>query len=376
MKTAEQTDRHGESIDVTPHQSRRTFLKITGTAMLAAPAVLTSRKSRAQVLTELPPSPPTRPWLDELPSVIEPLSQTDLLNGPLPPPQGEANIANGECGRTGHQRWNEFFGTPVIQPDQADLYELKASAHTDHVFHPDYPPQLCWSFEGRSSSGALLYNPTIFARYGRQVIIRLHNGLPPNHGAEGTQLTSFGLPEISMHLHNLHVPSESDGFPGDYFSETKYGPTLNKEGKFKDHFYPNVYAGLDEFGGIGDQREGLGTLWYHDHTLDSTAPNAQRGLAGFYLLYDDLDSGDEYDTNRSALRLPSHPYDYPLKFQDLHFDANGIHVFDQLNPEGTLGDKIAINGKIQPVLRVARRKYRLRLLNAGSSRFYELYLVN
>ena len=45
--------------------------------------------------------------------------------------------------------------------------------------------------------------------------------------------------------------------------------------------------------------------------------------------------------------------------------------FDQLNPEGMLGDKIAVNGKIEPVLRVARRKYRLRLLNGGPSRFYE-----
>ena len=40
------------------------------------------------------------------------------------------------------------------------------------------------------------------------------------------------------------------------------------------------------------------------------------------------------------------------------------------------GDKVAVNGKIEPVLRVARRKYRLRLLNGGPSRFYEFYLVN
>lgn len=46
-----------------------------------------------------------------------------------------------------------------------------------------------------------------------------------------------------------------------------------------------------------------------------------------------------------------------------------------MNPEGTLGDKVTVNGKIEPVLRVARRKYRFRLLNAGPTRFYELYLV-
>ena len=235
------------------------------------------------------------------------------------------------------------------------------------MFHPDYPAQRIWGFEGNTADGPVL-NPTIFARYGRPVICRLFNELPVDH-------VGFGTPEVSMHLHNLHAPSESDGFPGDYFSPTKAGPTLGGPGSFKDHFYPNVYAGLDEYGGIGDPRQALGTLWYHDHTLDFTAPNASRGLAGFYLLFDHIDSGDEHDRTPGALRLPSHPYDYPLMFQDKRFDADGVHFYDQLNPEGTLGDKITVNGKIEPILRVASRKYRLRLLNAGPTRFYEFYLV-
>jgi FtsP/CotA-like multicopper oxidase with cupredoxin domain len=235
------------------------------------------------------------------------------------------------------------------------------------VFHPDYPAQRAWGFEGNTAEGPML-NPTIFARYGRPVICRLFNELPQDH-------VGFGTPEVSMHLHNLHSPSESDGFPGDYFSASKAGPTMGAPGSFKDHFYPNVYAGLEEFGDIGDPRQALGTLWYHDHTLDFTAPNASRGLAGFYLLFDHIDSGDERDRTPGALRLPSHPYDYPLMLQDKRFDADGIHVYDQMNPEGTLGDKVTVNGKIEPVLRVANRKYRLRLLNAGPTRFYELYVV-
>ncbi|MGL5041313.1 MAG: multicopper oxidase family protein [Aeromonas sp.] len=50
--------------------------------------------------------------------------------------------------------------------------------------------------------------------------------------------------------------------------------------------------------------------------------------------------------------------------------------FDQLNSDGVLGDKVVINGKIEPIWRVARRKYRLRLLNAGPSRFYSLLIAN
>lgn len=359
------------------NESRRAFFKTTGATILSAPAILTPRKSTAQtVIPELPPSPRTTPWQEELPAAIEPLHQTDLFTGPFPPPQGEANTDAGECGRTKHQRWDEYFSAPVLQPGEADFYELKVEAITDHVFHPAYPPQLVWNYVGRTENGAPHLNPTIFARYGHPVIVRLRNELPEDHGSDDTALTGFGSPEISMHLHNLHVASESDGFPGDFFSKTKKGPTLDAPGHYKDHLYPNVYAGLEEFGGIGDRREALGTLWYHDHTLNFTAPNAVRGIAAFYLLFDELDSGDEHDNNPNALRLPSHPYDYPLVFKDLRFNADGIHIFDQFNPEGTLGDKITVNGKIEPVLKVARRKYRLRLLDSGPSRFYQFHLVN
>ena len=62
--------------------------------------------------------------------------------------------------------------------------------------------------------------------------------------------------------------------------------------------------------------------------------------------------------------------------QDKRFDATKLLTFDPFTPEGVPGDKIAVNGKIEPVLHVARRKYRLRFLNGGPTRFYELYLAN
>ncbi|UJP06413.1 MAG: multicopper oxidase domain-containing protein [Nitrosomonas sp.] len=355
-------------------ESRRSFFKATSAAILTAPAILTSRKTKAQAVTP-PTSPPTTPWLEDLPQAIEPLQQTDLLADPERTPQVAANTIRGECGRNDHQRWDEFFASPQLQANEADLYELRAKANNNYIFHPDYGPQLAWNYVGIAGNGAPYFNPVFHARYGQPVIVRLYNELPSNH-------TGFGTPEISMHLHNLHAPSESDGFPGDYFSKFKVGPTMLSPGDFKDYFYPNIYAGFDEFPKGpdnpvgGDMREALGTLWYHDHTLDFTAANAARGMAGFYLLYDELDSGDENDPNPAALRLPSHPYDYPLAFQDKLFDANGAQFFDQLDPIGTSGDKITVNGKIEPVLHVEPRKYRLRLLNAGPRQFYEFYLVN
>jgi len=346
-----------------PDAGRRSFLKASGAAAVA-PMVLTSRKSQAADPPFPPPSPPTTPWQEELPNQVTPLEPRPSLN---PMPKRGANINRGECRRAPHQRWMQFFGSKVLPQDRADLYELRAKEVSDWVFHPDYPPQSAWGLEGTTANGREL-NPPIFARYGRPIVLRLYNQLPQDH-------RGFGAPEVSLHLHNGHLASESDGFPGDYFSVSKAGPTLASPGMFKDHLWPNVYAGLDEYGGIGDPREALGTLWYHDHTLDFTAANAARGLAGFYLLYDDLDSGDEHDPNPEALHLPSHPYDYPLMFGDHRFDPDGIHSYDQLSPEGTFGDKVHVNGKIEPVLRVARRKYRLRLLNCGPTRLYDFSLV-
>jgi FtsP/CotA-like multicopper oxidase with cupredoxin domain len=282
-----------------------------------------------------------------------------------PAPTGEPNPAGGECERDLHQRWDELYATPRQYPPEH--YELSAKENLAWVFNPAYPPQRIWGF-AIGAGAATTPGPTIMTRYGKPVIVRFKNLLPQNH-------VGFGSPEISMHLHNAHTGSESDGFPGDYFSPLKAGPTLDGPGLWKDHFYPNIYAGYDQMqNGIGDERQALGTLWYHDHTFDFTAPNLYLGMAGFYLLYDHIDSGDERDPSPSALRLPSHPYDYPLSFGDRRFDANGRLIYDQVEPDGTLGDKIAVNGKIEPVLKVAARKYRFRLLDIGPSRAYEFFL--
>lgn len=332
-------------------------------ALAAAPMVLTPRKTEAQV-TPLPPSPPTTPWVEELPTQITPLMPSTSLLYPEPYPY--ANIAGGECGRAEHQRYGELTGPGKVAgiPMQVQLTAKENPSWLFNGNNPYYPAQPIWGFEG-STPGVTSPGPTIFARYGQSIVCRIRNELPQNH-------VGFGSPEISTHLHNMHTASESDGFAGDFYSPLQAGPTLSSPGSFSDHCYLNLYAGIDEFGGLGDPREALGTLFYHDHTEGVTAPNVLKGLFGFYLIFDDLDTGNE----QTGLRLPSWPYDYPLAFGDRRFDTGGRVTFDELNPEGVLGDKVLVNGKIEPVLRVARRKYRLRLLNAGPTRYYEFYLQN
>jgi FtsP/CotA-like multicopper oxidase with cupredoxin domain len=328
-------------------EGRRDLLK--GSVTAAGAGLLAAKLASIPASAADVPSPRTRPFVQALP-VYQPKTTTEAL---LPPPLQVA--AGEECGRPDHQRWLDF---PANK-----FYELHVREEL-HSFHPDLPTQPIWGYDG------IFPGPTFVSRYGEPVIVRIHNELPQNH-------VGYGSPEISTHLHNLHNGSESDGFTGDYYSPLKAGPTMTGPGKFKDHLYANCLAGYDQFHEThGDPREALGTLWYHDHRLDFTAPNVYRGLTGFYLLFDEIDSGNEHDDNPKALCLPSGvgKYDIPLVFHDKQFNSKGIMVFDSFNSDGILGDKFCVNGKIQPYFEVERRKYRFRLLDGGPSRFYEFYL--
>lgn len=295
-------------------------------------------------------SPPTTPFLVPLPVYTPKAPLASLLPAP-------GRIAGSlEAGRAPHQRSNEFA--------PKKFYELRVKPF-QHSFHPELPAQTMWGYDG------MYPGPTIVARYREPVLVRFHNELPANH-------VGYGTPEIATHLHNAHCGSESDGYPGDYFSPSKAGPTLTRPGRYLDHLYPNCYAGYDQYPATwGDPREALATLWYHDHRHDFSAQNIYRGLAGFYLLFDEIDSGDENDPNPKALRLPGGVgrYDIPLLIQDRQFDSGGYAAFDQFETDGLIGDKTCVNGKIQPYYSVQRRKYRFRLLNASLARFYEFYLV-
>ncbi|KQT09613.1 hypothetical protein ASG30_13720 [Ramlibacter sp. Leaf400] len=291
-------------------------------------------------------SPPTSLWAEPLPV------QTPLSSQPLLAPLSYGYSGEFECGRADHQGWARFV--------PQDFYQIDVKVG-QHSFHPQLPPAEIWGY------GGTFPGPLIHARYGRPLVVRFRNQL-------ASTLQGYGSPDISVHLHNLHTPSESDGFPTDWFSASGYGPTLTRAGEYKDHHYPMVYAGVDQYGGIGDPREALGTMWYHDHRVDFTAPNVYRGMAGFFLAFDEIDSGNEHDTNPNALRLPSGEYDVPLMFADKQFDSGGYLRFNQFDTDGFIGDKFIVNGKIQPYFHVEPRKYRFRVLCASTARVFDLQL--
>jgi FtsP/CotA-like multicopper oxidase with cupredoxin domain len=149
--------------------------------------------------------------------------------------------------------------------------------------------------------------------------------------------------------------------------------------------------------------------------MDHTGSNVYKGLVGLYPIYDPkpmgsagmTDGGDE----RQGLRLPGVRtnnsdgsfdvrYDIPLAFYDTRLDDgvtlhNDIHdsefkgvknpakhpewwgktFFKHFPNHGFTGDIFTVNGTAYPVLRVKRRKYRFRFLDASISRIYEFKLM-
>ena len=334
--------------------SRRDLMKmglLTSAGMLIPKMGLSARAMwRDHNDPGFPASPATTPWMEEmpLPPVAQPVAQS-ALTGPAPQaaPNTAINPATGLPfeGRTrAHQAFTQFA------PQK--YYEVRQREALLSV-HPQLPAQKLWTFNGT------VPGQTYVARYGEPILVRNFNDLPANNGG-------FGKQSVSTHLHNGHTPSESDGFPTDFF----------EVGQYYDHHYPNVLAGVNSthVPQGGDINESMSTLWYHDHRVDFTAQNTYKGLAGFYLLFNHLDTGNE----ATGFRLPQYPdFDIPMMFIDRNFDpTTKLLAFDLANRDGILGDKFLVNGKIQPFFRVKRRRYRFRWLNSGPSRFYQFFLTN
>jgi FtsP/CotA-like multicopper oxidase with cupredoxin domain len=205
-----------------------------------------------------------------------------------------------------------------------------------HRFHPDLPPTSLWGYEGTFPG------PIVTLRRGEPVVVRSWNQLP----AEDSR--GFGRPWT---LCELQLPLGLAGFRA----------TLNPPGQVQEQ---NLTAARSGTGCYGDAAPGF------------RAPNSARGLAGIVEIHDEFDSGNENDPSPGASRLPGGAFDVPLVLGDRQFDVSLDHAlsWDAFVTDAAPGAWTTVNGAVQPYFRVARRKYRFRILNAGPSRFYELAL--
>ena len=296
--------------------------------------------------------------------VLPTRSITDLAPAPTITPNRSLNTVTALPfeGRTEPHQFRDQY--PVEQ-----FHVTRIGANQNARPHPDLPPQTLWGFnlggEDLSVDPPLVPGPTIVARYGTPVLVRRYNGLPPA-GQNG----GFGVPEVNTHLHNFHSGPDSDGGPCDPKQQRFFF-----RGQYYDYFYSMQYAGFaSTHPPHGDVREALGTLFYHDHRVGHTAENVYKGLAGFFIAFNEFDTGDE----TTGLHLPSFPqYDIPMMLSDKLFDPRtGLLYFNSFGFDGLVGDTYLVNGKVQPFFETQRRRYRFRILDAGPSRFYQLFLTN
>jgi len=324
--------------------SKRSFLRFAAGSAASAAVLQTTASTPAAAQTPLT-SPATTPWVQSLPV-------PNAVGGPAIPA-----VASGSGCEKALANFNGCT-CPTGEPNNATHQALAGCAPMDayeidirtiqHKWHPNLPASEMFGY------GGTVPGPTFMAKYGRPFVVRFHNNMTaPTKG-------NFSIPQTAIHFHNLHSPAESDGYPDDYIPQ----------GTYRDHHYVMYQAGKDTL------REVNNTMWYHCHRHDFTSHNVYRGLAGFFLAFDELDSGDEKDSNPKALRLPSGygKYDLPIVFQDPMFDAQGQLAFDPFNTDGIIGDKFAANGAIQPFLNVERRRYRFRFLVGSVSRVWQLHL--
>jgi len=175
--------------------------------------------------------------------------------------------------------------------------------------------------------------PTIRQPAGVTTTVTLVNRLPATAG------------ELTLHNHGNHSTSENDGQPDAF---------LAPPGGSVRYTYTGTEAGGNERGAL---------QWYHDHRMDVTGRNIWMGLAGMYIIDDPAD----------PKTLPKGEFDVPLLIADRSFNATNQLSY-RFNAAGVTGNRILVNGVPQPYFKVGDRKYRLRILNASNSRFYDLAL--
>lgn len=207
---------------------------------------------------------------------------------------------------------------PVARP-------VSATATTD-IYRFDIKPANVEIIPGLRTDvltfGGRFPGPTIRARTGRRVAVTFDNKLGE---------------AANVHLHGGHTTPDNDGHPMDVI-----GP-----GRSRGYEYLNQQQGA--------------TLWYHDHSHHTEAKHVYSGMQGFYLID---------DPSEAALGLPSGAYDVPIVLGDAFIAADGTLVYDTPDTRTTL----LANGKQQPYLPVAARKYRFRLLNGATERIFRLNL--
>ncbi len=277
-----------------------------------------------------------------------------------------------------------------------DYYEIAARKFTQKI-HPSLPPTTFLGYADASAGGdssSTYLGGAIVAKRGRPVRIKVRNQLsgahplPVDTSLMGAEAGAYAN-RICVHLHGGLVPWTSDGGPYTWFDpQGIHGESfMNGTGTPGEavYDYPN------------DQSARL--LWYHDHALGYTRLNAYAGLASAYIITDTAESDlvkagvIPSDTipliiqDKSFKRSPDewgnvgdlwYPSVYetsstPTGRWDWGADKGGTPPIPSCVPE-FFADTNLVNGAPYPMVQVAPKRYRLRILNGSQARFYNLQM--
>ena len=171
--------------------------------------------------------------------------------------------------------------------------------------------------------------PTIRVRNNQRFKVQVDNGLTE---------------ETTVHWHGVHLPAEWDGGPRQPIAAgTSWSP---------DFIIKQEAA----------------TLWYHPHAMGSTGEQVYMGLAGLFIVEDEV--SDRLDLPRTY-----GVDDIPIILQDRRFYRDGKFAYvsnmhDVIN--GVIGSHLLVNGAISPTLKARSKLLRLRLLNGSNSSIYTM----
>jgi spore coat protein A, manganese oxidase len=301
-----------------------------------------------------------------------------------------------------------FAGQRLSGDDlQAVMFEFQQKVLPDSFYRTLTAPfsrgTYVWGYAvGESEDEARPQWPgtTVEAQKGNATTIEYINRLPVNpvlrkyltidqtiHWADplqaGMQFPPFTGPiPTVVHLHGAEDQSGSDGAPEAWFTNNGlhgkgYSSVRPTDPNAAVYFYPNNQQST--------------TLWFHDHALGITRINVFSGLAAFYFLRDQYDTG----LPGNPLGLPAGQQEIELMIQDRQFDTDGQLLFPDSSNNPSLvdgapsnpgihpfwipeffGDTMCVNGRTWPFLRVEPRRYRFRMVNACNARFVRMGLVD
>ncbi|MBE9223454.1 multicopper oxidase family protein [Cyanobacterium stanieri LEGE 03274] len=237
---------------------------------------------------------------------------------------GIATIVNKKHKPTKNISWAQT--KPQIYKSENGLLEVELTAQETPVNIGDKTVYLL-TYNGQIPA------PQLEAKAGDKVKITLTNKLNKS---------------TNLHYHGLHISPQ--GKADNVFVEIQPNQTYNYE-----FTIPEDHQSI--------------TGWYHPHLHGNTAEQLSGGLAGLFVVRGKL---EEISTIKSAK-------EEFIVLQDFALDNDGKLMDSRMMSlmTGREGDLITVNGKVNPQINCNKGEWlRLRILNASTSRFYNLSLEN